>query len=763
MRLRFKVTPLAIAATILSALVVLSVGAVSLKVGASPSSSTNVGGLISTDTTWTTGDSPVIVTSSILVQQGVTLTIEPGVEVRFDSGLILQANGELIARGSGAAPIHFTSNEAQPASGDWGFILFTDSSVDAVYDATGDYISGSILEHCTIEFAGAVSGSDYALRIDSSGPLIDHCTVKDNAGGGIDVNNGNVKIVNCTITGNTGTGIEGHGTITLSDNTITDNRLGISLGGNTTLSGNRITGNLGRGISTIGGSTILDSNTISGNGGGGINIAFGTVRLSDNTIMGNRASEGGGIRIFGATVSLRGDIIVDNEAASDGGGIWAYQTTIPNSITIDDSTISGNTASKGGGLDIKASSGFMISGSTISWNRASGHGGGINTRSAVSLSGNTVIGNVSSSSAVHGSGLVVKNNLFENESPYLIHTTSLNTSTDVNMENNWWGTTDTGDIAASIYDWFDDPSHGIVDYTPFLTQPNTGAPVSPPLGLVATGDADSLSIGLSWNANPEGDIAGYRVHYKTGDAGFPYDGSRAAEGDSGIDVGNVTGASLSILAPWVAYHIAVTGYDIDGNESWYSEDVTVTLGADTTPPYTSGHDPASGAAGVPIDTNILVHVRDDGAGVDQSSIVLTVESVDVSVDASDRAVPTNVMPTDSYSFTTVATGAIQGNVYLQGNTDHAGVAVTANGFNAITAGDGSYTFSNVPPGSYAVTAGTRGFLSATKGNVTVVGAATTVVGDVTLLVGDLDNNGAVDIRDLAAVARNLGNTETPWP
>jgi len=107
-------------------------------------------------------------------------------------------------------------------------------------------------------------------------------------------------------------------------------------------------------------------------------------------------------------------------------------------------------------------------------------------------------------------------------------------------------------------------------------------------------------------------------------------------------------------------------------------------GLDFTPPYTSNHDPAKGATEVPIDTNIVVHVRDDDAGVDQSSIVLTVEGVDVTssavitgspadytvaydppvdfakiqvvnvtVDASDSANPPNVMPTDSYSFTTI--------------------------------------------------------------------------------------------------------------
>ena len=108
---------------------------------------------------------------------------------------------------------------------------------------------------------------------------------------------------------------------------------------------------------------------------------------------------------------------------------------------------------------------------------------------------------------------------------------------------------------------------------------------------------------------------------------------------------------------------------------------------DTTPPYTSGHNPAKDATGISRDTSIVVHIKDGGDGVDQSSIVMTVEGttvtpattgtandytltydpptdfdydqvVDVTVNATDLASPANVMPQDSYSFTIEAANLV---------------------------------------------------------------------------------------------------------
>jgi len=78
---------------------------------------TNVSGYILSNTTWTLANSPYIVTGNILVNNGVTLTIEPGVTVQLDTTKSLQIDGELIAVGNAQNRITFTATDTTPARG----------------------------------------------------------------------------------------------------------------------------------------------------------------------------------------------------------------------------------------------------------------------------------------------------------------------------------------------------------------------------------------------------------------------------------------------------------------------------------------------------------------------------------------------------------------------------------------------------------------------------------------------------------------------
>jgi len=60
----------------------------------------SVAGLLTENATWSRADSPIVVTGDVTVAAGVTLTIEAGVEVRFEGNHALTVDGTLNAQGA---------------------------------------------------------------------------------------------------------------------------------------------------------------------------------------------------------------------------------------------------------------------------------------------------------------------------------------------------------------------------------------------------------------------------------------------------------------------------------------------------------------------------------------------------------------------------------------------------------------------------------------------------------------------------------------
>ena len=83
-----------------------------------------------------------------------------------------------------------------------------------------------------------------------------------------------------------------------------------------------------------------------------------------------------------------------------------------------------------------------------------------------------------------------------------------------------------------------------------------------------------LDVNLQWDANTETDLAGYKVYYKTATPGPSYNGTGAVEGDSPIDVGNVTQITLHGLDEDVTYFFAVTAYNTSQLESGFSNEAS---------------------------------------------------------------------------------------------------------------------------------------------------------------------------------------------
>ncbi len=69
-----------------------------------------VSGPLELDDHWGVAQSPFVLTGDIVVAEGVTLTVEPGVEVRAADGVELAVEGTLEAIGTGEAPIRFVAS-----------------------------------------------------------------------------------------------------------------------------------------------------------------------------------------------------------------------------------------------------------------------------------------------------------------------------------------------------------------------------------------------------------------------------------------------------------------------------------------------------------------------------------------------------------------------------------------------------------------------------------------------------------------------------
>ena len=162
-------------------------------------------------------------------------------------------------------------------------------------------------------------------------------------------------------------------------------------GGSLTIASSAITTNR-----AYGGSGGLGGSNGFGQAGGLYNL--GTLTVNDSTLSGNSADYGGGIDNSG-TLTLTGSTLSGN-SASTGGGMYIYSGM----VTVMGTTVSGNSAGYGGG--IYNSGTLTLAGSTLSGNRAYEGAGTYNGYLAtLTVTGSTLSGNSAMSSVYGGGGI----------------------------------------------------------------------------------------------------------------------------------------------------------------------------------------------------------------------------------------------------------------------------------------------------------------------------------------------------------------------
>ena len=520
--------------------------------------------------------------------EGVTLTIEPGVNVKVNSGLYIKNEGIIIAVGTSGNKITFESSSVSPAKSDWSGIRIRPTGGSAI-DGSQNYSSGSQFKYVVIKHA------DIGLYIYDAGLHVSY-TEFDTNNYGVEIRKTDgVVIDNSTFTENTAGIWSEYETYSPDDTTgnilntfiknseFNNNNYGIDL-----IINQRYFENLNINNNTINENTVgIDFS------GGGYGCRVKSVNIFKNSIYNN---SGNGLQVgqiygyegFGSEpadtypLNVEKNIIVNNPVYWNyGGGVSGVTVKIANNIIYNPSETS-DSYSQGLYFTGGTSKNDLITGNLIVSNGAS-----LNLEDSYTdpsnktFSFNTFIGQPlesNSTISIYGTGHVFSNNNFTKvNSNYVIKNTF---SATINAENNYWGTINESEIQAAIYDFGDDFELGAVDYSPFSTSMNTTAPISPPANV--TKSVSGSDVILNWSANEESDLVGYKLHYGS-PTGYSY--------TSTVDLGNVT--TYTITGGDIATEYAITSYDssldgtddvVDGNESWFSvaNQLNVTLNSSTT-------------------------------------------------------------------------------------------------------------------------------------------------------------------------------------
>ncbi|MGA8311276.1 MAG: right-handed parallel beta-helix repeat-containing protein [Terriglobales bacterium] len=186
-----------------------------------------VSGYITTDTPWQSSNT-YYVSGDVTVNNGVTLTVQAGTQVKFGSGtaLIISSGGILKAIGSTTSTITFSASSTSPTTGFWSAIRL-------------DSGASSTISYAAITYGGSV-GSQGSIYNNGGILTVDTVTLATSTNYGIRNVTGTVSVINSNIATNQsdsgyGVYVEG-GVATISSNTIHDNDEGIYATGPGTLS-----------------------------------------------------------------------------------------------------------------------------------------------------------------------------------------------------------------------------------------------------------------------------------------------------------------------------------------------------------------------------------------------------------------------------------------------------------------------------------------------------------------------------------------------
>ncbi|MFB9076800.1 right-handed parallel beta-helix repeat-containing protein [Flavobacterium procerum] len=218
------------------------------------------------------------VTGNIIVPAGQTLTIEEGVEIKFDGYYSLTVNGTLLANGTADKYIKFTSNSTSPTNKDWNQIV----------------INGiSEMDYCIVEYGKAKNDDNIGILNVTGNLTLTNSIVRNSEQSAISIRNAGViivennKIYNCAY----GFSIYTSGKVIIENNEIYNHVwIGINIyqaSTSSTFKNNIIHDCIYQGIQSIEFNYKIERNIIF-NTGTGIFVTYGQPTIINNTIIYNK-------------------------------------------------------------------------------------------------------------------------------------------------------------------------------------------------------------------------------------------------------------------------------------------------------------------------------------------------------------------------------------------------------------------------------------------------------------------------------------------
>lgn len=497
---------------------------------------TNVGGTFFTNQHWTLAGNPYTVTSDFQMAPGSTLTIDSGVTVNFSGSTEILIKGGISAIGTAVSPITFNGAGAD------NVLHFLDAD-----------LSASDLRYCSL------SGGNKTILLEgncSNTGTFQHLTLGGAKVNSMDGPGGELRIEQSNISYSTFYAEHTHGTETnllvldgcdLNNSTLTGH---VYMSGspaliarNSTLDNSQTQVEWLYGTALLLEGDTLRNCTFHGNYGKGL--------ISQSYIQDSEFSNIGVTQQNQLFYDLDHSVIVNTDFL---GGLlgnpWYLEVNFDNCLV-------SKTVATTMGIDVVQ---FMNSALL-----GDGTGTGLWTRSISAHQSLFKFHEI----ALHCTAdfptpaqYITECNIWGNS----LYNVVCDSTYGADAAGTWWGTADSLTIFTLIRDYYDNLLDGEIVLGNWAAAPDTNAPMSPPVGL--QDNPGSGSHTLSWSANPESDLSGYRLYFGS-HTGYTYTLS--------LDLGNVT--SFVVPDSLFAMGVALTAYDrqrdgtndiAEGHESGFS-------------------------------------------------------------------------------------------------------------------------------------------------------------------------------------------------